>query len=176
MPVTTLTITTVNAMEKPAFMAALGAVFEHSPWIAEEAYAARPFASLDGLHETMMCVLRNAPKDRQLAMLCAHPELAGREAQEGTMTDSSTSEQGRLGFDALTKDELARMTALNRLYREKFGFPCMIALRRHATRDTVMAEHERRLGRDRDPEIATCIDQIAIITHGRLLKLFGQGA
>jgi len=176
MTMTRLTIETVNAFDASAFLAAFGTVFEHSPWIVEDTYAARPFASREDLHAKMMGVVRNAPMDRKLALLCAHPELAGREAQQGTMTDSSTSEQGRLGFDALSRAELARMTELNRLYRETFGFPCMIALSRHATRDTVMAEHEDRLGRDRDTEIATCIEQIAIITDGRLLKLFEPGA
>jgi 2-oxo-4-hydroxy-4-carboxy-5-ureidoimidazoline decarboxylase len=169
-----LSLEAVNAMDEAAFLAALGAVFEHSPWIAEGAFGVRPFRSLDALHAAMMDVLRKAPKERQVDLLRAHPELAGREAQEGALTEDSTSEQLRLGFNALGKDELARMTLLNEEYREKFGFPCIIALRRHATRQTVQAEHVRRLGNGRDAEIAKCIDQIGIITLGRLYKLFGQ--
>lgn len=169
-----LTIAALDAMDRPAFAAALGHIFEHSPWIAEGAWAGRPFGSADGLHAAMIAVVRAAPQERQVALLCAHPELAGREAQEGTLTTDSTSEQSRLGFNALAKDELARMTDLNRRYRDKFGFPCIIALRRHATRHTVLAEHERRLANDRDTEIRNCIDQVGFITRGRLDKLLAQ--
>jgi 2-oxo-4-hydroxy-4-carboxy-5-ureidoimidazoline decarboxylase len=169
-----LSLGVVNAMDETAFRAALGTVFEHSPWIAERVLRERPFRSLNALHAAMMDVLRQAPKERQVALLCAHPELAGQEAQEGTLTEHSTSEQSRLGFNALGKDELARMTLLNKEYREKFGFPCIIASRRHATRQTVLAEHVRRLGNGRDAEIANCLEQIGTITLGRLYGLFGQ--
>jgi 2-oxo-4-hydroxy-4-carboxy-5-ureidoimidazoline decarboxylase len=122
----------------------------------------------------MMEAVWDAPEERQVALLCAHPELAGREAQEGTLTADSTSEQSRLGFNALAKDELARMAELNRRYREKFGFPCIIALRRHATRNTVLPEHERRLGNARAAEIRNCIEQVGFITRGRVAKLFSE--
>jgi 2-oxo-4-hydroxy-4-carboxy-5-ureidoimidazoline decarboxylase len=159
-------------MERADFTAALGHTFEHSPWIAERAWDARPFASLDALHAAMMQVVRAAPLEQQLGLLRAHPELAGREAQERALTTDSTSEQSRLGFQALSRDELARMNELNRRYREKFGFPCIIALRQHQTRATVLAEHERRLANDRDAEIRTCIEQVGHITRARLDRLF----
>lgn len=167
----TFSLEAINRMDGAAFVAALGHVFEHSSWIAEGAAHARPFRSLDHLHKTMMDVVLAAPEARQVELLCAHPELAGREAQEGTLTTDSTSEQSRLGFNALKRDELDRMAALNTAYREKFGFPCIIALRRHETRDTVRAEHEQRLANERAEEIRNCIQQVGFITRGRLDKL-----
>src|SRR5215470_18036562 len=113
-------------MEQREFSAALGSIFEHSAWVVEGAFAARPFVSVDHLHQAMMDIVRQVSQQQQVALLRAHPELAGREAREGTMTADSTSEQGRLGFHALATHELARMTELNRAYRDKFGFPCII--------------------------------------------------
>ncbi|MBM3573245.1 MAG: 2-oxo-4-hydroxy-4-carboxy-5-ureidoimidazoline decarboxylase [Alphaproteobacteria bacterium] len=167
----TLRLADVNAADQAQFVRLLGHVFEHSPWVVEQAWLARPFASVDALHDAMMAVVRRVPRDRQIALLRAHPELAGREAQQGTLTVDSTSEQTRLGFHALSKAGLARMTDLNTRYREKFGFPCIIALRRHHERASVQAEHQRRLGNDADTEIGNCIAQIAIITRGRLDKM-----
>jgi 2-oxo-4-hydroxy-4-carboxy-5-ureidoimidazoline decarboxylase len=100
-----------------------------------------------------------------------HPELAGQEAQEGKLTDSSASEQSRLGFHMLSEAELSHMTALNRRYLDRFGFPCIIALQRHKTRKSVIAELEHRLGNDRDDEIDAGLQQIGIITRGRLQAL-----
>jgi chitin deacetylase len=115
--------------------------------------------------------VRTAPAEKQLALIRAHPELAGREAVAGTLTADSTSEQGRLGFTALTRAELDRVARANRAYREKFGFPCIVALRLHGTRDTVIAEMERRVDNDRVAEIAAALEQVGYIARGRLDKL-----
>jgi 2-oxo-4-hydroxy-4-carboxy-5-ureidoimidazoline decarboxylase len=171
---TSLTLAALNGMEQRDFSSALGSIFEHSAWVAEGAFTARPFVSVDHLHQAMMDVVRQVSREQQVALLRAHPELAGREAREGTMTADSTSEQGRLGFHALARDELAGMTQLNRAYRDKFGFPCIIALRRHENRASVFAEHERRLANDADTEISNCIEQVGFITRGRLDRLFAQ--
>jgi 2-oxo-4-hydroxy-4-carboxy-5-ureidoimidazoline decarboxylase len=171
---TSLTLAALNGMEQRDFSSALGGIFEHSAWVAEGAFALRPFVSLDHLHQAMLVVVRQVSREQQVALLRAHPELAGREAREGTMTADSTSEQGRLGFHALARDELARMTQLNHAYRDKFGFPCIIALRRHENRASVFAEHERRLANDPDTEISNCIEQVGFITRGRLDRLFAQ--
>jgi chitin deacetylase len=164
------TLAGLNRMDRAAFSAALGHVFEHSPWVAERAHTAQPFASLDHLHAAMMRAVRAAPRAEQLALIRAHPELAGREATEGTLTADSTSEQGRLGINALSKAEVERMRSLNRRYSAKFGFPCIIALRRHADRASVFAEFERRLANDAETEIAGALAQIGHITRGRLDK------
>ena len=158
----------INALSPEAFTDYLGGVFEHSPWVADRAHAAGPFASVDALHRAMMAAVRDADESTRLGLLRAHPELGGHEAREGAMTPASTGEQGRLGMAALNDDEQAMLEDLNARYRDRFGFPCIIALRLHADRDSVFAEHRRRLERDRATEIAACLDQIGVITRGRL--------
>jgi OHCU decarboxylase len=169
------TLATLNAADRPAFRAALGAVFEHSPWVAERAWERRPFASLDALHGAMLEAVRRAGREEQLALVRAHPELAGREVSAGTLTVDSSSEQGRLGLTALSGPEFEKMAELNRRYREKFGFPCIVALRLHPDRASVMAEMERRTALDRDAELANALEQIGHIARGRLEKLVQGG-
>ena len=168
-----LTLAGLNALDLAEFVAAVGSVFEHSPWVAEYAHAKRPFRSVDDLHQAMMEIVRGASREAQIAFMRAHPDLAGREALSGTMTIDSSGEQGRLGFTALPRSELERITRLNEAYRQKFGFPCIIALRLHNARASVLAEHERRLGNDIETEIANCLAQVAFITRGRIEKLVG---
>jgi 2-oxo-4-hydroxy-4-carboxy-5-ureidoimidazoline decarboxylase len=165
------TLAALNDLDRAGFTRVLGEVFEHSPWVAERAWGRRPFASIDALHAAMMDEVRTAGAEEQLALIRAHPELAGRESAEGMLTADSTSEQGRLGFTALTRAELERVARANRVYREKFGFPCIVALRLHASRDTVIAEMERRASGNRAAEIAAALDQIGHITRGRVDKL-----
>jgi OHCU decarboxylase len=160
----------LNALGEREFVALLGGVFEHSPWVAQQAFAARPFSSVGGLHEAMMAAVRAAGRQRQLALVRAHPELAGAEAKEGRLTLDSSSEQARLGFTRLSREELIRMTQLNRQYRDKHGFPCIVALRLHATRASVMEEMERRIGNETAAELAAALEQIGHITRGRLQK------
>jgi OHCU decarboxylase len=167
-------LSALNASGKAGFVAVLGPVFEHSPWVAEAAMARRPFASVDELHAAMMHVVRHAALDRQLALVRAHPELAGHEAKAGSLTPESTGEQGRLGFTSLSRAELERMADINRRYREKFGFPCIVALRLHATRASVLADMERRTGSETLAELAAALDQIGHITRGRLAAIFGE--
>lgn len=165
----------LNTLARDAFAAHLGEVFEHSPWIAERAHAAGPFGSVDDLHRAMMAVARSADETAVIALLRAHPELGGREALRGLMTSASTGEQGRLGLADLPDDEQAVLEQLNADYRTRFGFPCIIALKLHGDRAGVFAEHRRRLARDRATEIAACLDQIAVITRGRLDALVSEG-
>ena len=143
-------------------------VFEHSPWVAERAWQRGPFASLDAMHAAMMGAVREAGREEQLALVRAHPELAGGE----TLTASSTGEQARLGFTKLKPSELTAMQRLNQDYRRKFGFPCIVALRLHATRDSVMQEMQRRLGNNAETELANALEQIGHIARGRLEKLW----
>ncbi len=154
-------------MSPADFLAALGGVFEHSPWIAERAFAKRPYADTAALHEAMVNVVRSASSEEQLSLLRAHPELAGREAQAGALTADSTAEQRSAGLNALTREEMERVGRLNRAYRERFGFPFIIAVRRH-TKDGIFAELERRLGNDADSERLECLEQVHIITRLRL--------
>ena len=155
----------VNSLGKREFVARLGGVFEHSPWIAERAWRRRPFRSLEDLHRAMLDAV--VSKEEKLKLVRAHPELSGSE----TLTANSSSEQARLGFTALSKEELEQMSRLNRSYREKFGFPCIVALRLHVTRDSVMAEMARRLRNSAEEELSAALEQIGHITRGRLEKL-----
>ena len=122
-----------------------------------------------------MEVVGEASRGEQLALVRAHPELAGREAKSGALTVDSSGEQGRLGFTSLDRDEFLKMQQINRAYRERFGFPCIVALRLHATRQSVLAEMERRLGNNADAELANALEQIGHITRGRLDRLSGEG-
>lgn len=163
----------VNSLEQDEFVARFGAVFERSSWVAARAWQRRPFSSIEELHRAMMTEVREAKFDEQLALLCAHPELAGREAIEGALTADSSGEQGRLGLTALSKDQLGKMADLNRAYRQKFGFPCIVALALHDSRDAVIEEMERRLRNDSVTEMRNALDQVAHIAGARLEKMTG---
>jgi 2-oxo-4-hydroxy-4-carboxy-5-ureidoimidazoline decarboxylase len=165
-----LTIAEVNRMSAADFVRALGGVFEHSPWVAERAFAARPFASVGALHAALSDAVRGAGRDAQLALLRAHPELAGREARAGTLTANSTAEQASAGLGALEPGEMRRVAELNRRYRETFGFPFIIAVRRH-TKDEILRELERRMGLAPEAELANGLEQVSIIARLRLERL-----
>jgi 2-oxo-4-hydroxy-4-carboxy-5-ureidoimidazoline decarboxylase len=162
----------LNGLSSDAFVAALGHLFEHSPWIVEQAAARRPFADREALHAAMMAVIRAAPEDAQLALIRAHPDLAGKAARAGTMTQDSVREQAGAGLDRLSDEEHARFDRLNRAYRERFGFPFIVAVRRQ-TKDSILAAYERRLLHDRTAEIACAIEEIGHISRLRLEESVG---
>ncbi|MGJ5080680.1 allantoinase PuuE [Bradyrhizobium sp. HKCCYLS3013] len=167
-----------SQMSRVLFVERYGDIFEHSPEIADRAYRAGLSAfddAADALHTTLMNVVRAMSRDEKLKLIRAHPELAGREALAGEMTNDSIGEQGRLGFTALSRAEFERVADINRRYRDKFGMPLIVALALHADRPSVIAEMERRIGNDMDTEIANAIDQIGHITRARLAKKFEQG-
>lgn len=168
-----LKLAEINSLALPGFVERLGAVFEHSPWVAERAWKKRPFSSVNDLHAAMIGAVSQAKPEEKLALVRAHPELAGAEAKDGSLTADSSSEQGRLGFTALSREEFLRMAELNRRYREKFGFPCIVALRLHANRSSVMAEMERRLADAAAAELRSALEQIGHITMGRLQRMLG---
>ena len=158
----------LNTLGEDAFVAHFGSVFEHSPWVAQPAWRRRPFSSLEELHRAMMSEVREARLEEQLSLVRAHPELAGREAREGALTADSSAEQARLGLAALSSEQHQTIAELNRSYRRKFSFPCIVALRLHATRDSVTSEMQRRLGNDAVTELRNALEQIGHITRGRL--------
>lgn len=162
-----LDIARINAMDRNEFVTAFGGIFEHSAWVAERAWDKRPFADLAALHAAMRAVVTEAPQAQQLVLLRAHPDLAGKEAQAGTMTDHSVAEQSSAGLDALTSAELQQLTSLNTAYRAKHGFPFIIAVRRH-TKHGIFAEFERRVDNDSGSELQECLKQIFDITWLRL--------
>jgi chitin deacetylase len=165
-------------MYRALFVERFGEILEHSPHIAEAAHRAGLDArhdSAEGLHGALMTAVREMDRDGKLALIRAHPELAGRLAMDGQLTADSTGEQGRLGFTALSPAEFSRVADINRRYRERHGFPVIVALALHATRDTAIAEMERRIGCDTEAEIATALDQIGHIAMARLVKRLGGG-
>ena len=160
----------INAMDRAAFVVKFGGIFEKSPWVAEKAWEKRPFANLDDLHAAMVAVAKTAPATKQLALLQAHPDLAGKEAQAGTMTASSVAEQASAGLNTLSAAELAELTGLNASYKAKFGFPFVIAVRMH-TKEGIFFEFKRRLQNDTQAEFANDLQNVYIITRLRLNKL-----
>ena len=171
----TFALDQLNALDRNAFVAALGDVFEHAPWVAESAHAARPFATVAALHDAMMQAVRTAPREQQLAFVRGHPELGGKVARAGAMTADSVSEQGGLGLDRLSDAEFARFERLNAAHGTTFGFPFIICVRRH-TRDSILRQFERRAGNDSATELAAALSEIGFITRLRLVaKVDGPG-
>jgi 2-oxo-4-hydroxy-4-carboxy-5-ureidoimidazoline decarboxylase len=166
-----LTLSNVATMDHDDFVAALGDLFEHSPWVAEAAWAHRPFASEAALHQAMMQVVRSAPIEHQIVFLRGHPELAGKEAQAGTMTGHSTFEQGT-GLAALTHGELLELRRLNAAYADRHGFPFIIAVLGH-TKPQIFDALRTRVANPTMNEIGEALRQIAKITRRRLHKRFG---
>jgi len=173
MPPTEHSIAAIDAMSPNDFIALIGGVFEHSPWVAESVVDQRPFGTIAALHAAMVACVERAPRAQRLALLCAHPELAGREARAGELTQSSTTEQARAGLDALSAQELARIVALNAAYRAKFGFPFIVAVRDH-TKTSIFATFAERLEHDADTEFAEALRQVYRITRLRLDALLGS--
>lgn len=164
----------INAMDRAAFVEKFGGIFENSPWVAEKAWERRPFASLDDMHAAMVAVAKNAPAPMQLALLQSHPDLAGKEAQAGTMTASSVAEQASAGLNSLSHAEMVQIADLNAAYRRKFGFPFIIAVRMH-TKEGILFEFNRRLRNDTQTEFANDLQNVYIITRLRLNKLLDPG-
>jgi 2-oxo-4-hydroxy-4-carboxy-5-ureidoimidazoline decarboxylase len=162
-----LTLADLNAMDEDAFVAALDGVVEHSPWVARAAHTDRPFASVGDLQRALERALRAAPRERQVALVRAHPELAGREARADELTAESAGEQARAGLDRLTAGELAALESLNRDYRERFGFPFVVCVREH-TKDSILAWGVERLAHTADEEVTIALGEIAKIAGLRL--------
>jgi 2-oxo-4-hydroxy-4-carboxy-5-ureidoimidazoline decarboxylase len=157
----------INSMDRAAFVQKFGGIFEKSPWVAEQAWDKRPFATVDEMHAAMVNVVKYAPVPSQLALLQSHPDLAGKEAQAGAMTASSVSEQASAGLNALSKVEMLRISDLNAAYKQKFGFPFIIAVRMH-TKEGIFFEFSRRLQNDTQTEFANDLQNVYAITRLRL--------
>ena len=153
------------------FVAQLGSIFEHSPWVAEAVVGQRPFLTVDALHAAMCQAVRQADIEAQLALIRAHPELAGKAAIRGELTDASSKEQHAAGLDQCSPEEYAELTALNRAYHERQGFPFILAVKGLAP-SSVLAAMRERLDSPRETEIATCLAQIERIARLRLEAMF----
>ena len=165
-------LATLNGLGRDEFRRTLGGIFEHSPWVPERAFDRRPFASVGDLHTAMTQVVQQASREEQLALIRAHPDLAGRAARAGAMSTHSVAEQSGAGLDRLTDEEYARFEHLNDAYRARFGFPFIIAVRRH-DKYAILKAFEMRLGHSVDLEVDTALAQIAEIARLRLDALAG---
>jgi len=169
---TRLTIDELNRLDREDFVAALGFVFEGPPWIVERAWAGRPFKSVEHLHERLCAVMCEAPVERQVSLIQAHPDLVGRAAHAGTLTSESPGEQASAGLDRLSPDEIDRFTRLNGAYHDAFGFPFVICVRENK-KEGILAGFDARLGKARDEEIRAALGEVAKIARLRLLDRVG---
>jgi 2-oxo-4-hydroxy-4-carboxy-5-ureidoimidazoline decarboxylase len=157
----------LNACSKDDFVAALNNVFEYSPWIAEQAAAARPFAGVKQLFGAMQAAVDGAPPALRLALIKAHPDLADKTQRAAGLTAESSAEQDSVGLDRLSDAEYAAFERVNNAYRAKFGFPYIVCVRRH-TKDSILRDFERRLPHDADTETQKSIEEICRIAALRV--------
>lgn len=162
-----ITLDALNAMDEHNFVAALGDIFEHAPWAAERAAALRPLATVTDLHMAMFNAVRGQAPAARLAFYNNHPDLGGAMAQRRAMTAASNAEQGSLGLDRLDETRFAHFQAMNASYRNRFGIPFILCVRRH-TNASVLRNFERRLKRDLASERDAAMHEIFLITRLRI--------
>ena len=160
----------LNACSREDFVAALANVFEYSPWIAEQAAAARPFAGVKELFDGMKAAVERAPAELRLALIKAHPDLANKTQRAAGLTAESNAEQNSAGLDRLSDAEYTAFERVNNAYRSKFGFPYIVCVRRH-TKDSILRDFERRLPNDATSEMQASIGEIFRIAALRLDQL-----
>lgn len=164
------TTCTPSTMSRDEFVAAFADIYEHSPWVAEQAFDQGLTAEDDvitNLHARMAAVMSNADKKAQLDLINAHPDLAGKAAQRGELTEASTNEQAGAGISECNAEEFARFTHLNNAYKEKFQFPFIMAVK-GSDRHQILAAFEERINNDYDTEFARAVKEINKIGEFRL--------
>ena len=163
-----MTLETLNSLDQESFVQAVGWVFEHSRWVAERAWSARPFANAEALHLEMVKQVERASFEERLALLRAHPDLGTR----ARVSEPSAAEQGGAGLDRLTPQEFEDLHQLNKDYRAKFGFPFLFAVQGSAKRDILRALR-RRLLATREEECAEALRQACRIARFRVDRILG---
>ena len=169
------TLQHLNRCPPEVFCDALADLWEHAAWVPRQVVDQRPFASVDALHRAMVAVVAAQSESDRVAFYAGHPELAGDDARRGAMTAASVDEQGTLGLERIGDDEGRRWNEFNRAYRERFGFPFILCIRRH-TRESALQAFEQRLQNDRPTELNNALDEIATITRLRLDRLISEPA
>jgi 2-oxo-4-hydroxy-4-carboxy-5-ureidoimidazoline decarboxylase len=164
-----ISVSILSALGREEFVAALEGIFEHSPWVAEEAWPARPFADRDALLVALVAAMQRAPFEQQLALIRAHPELAGRAAVRGELTEESRGEQKGAGLDACSPAEFAHLQWLNASYNAKFGFPFILAVRGY-DRVGIIERFAERLDNSAEAEFEEALNQIARIAALRIAE------
>ena len=170
-----MTLDDINRLDHQGFVAALGGLFEGSPWIVEAAWERRPFASEAALNEALCDVMYAASRDSQVALLRAHPDLAGKLALAGKLSAASTREQAAAGLDGLTSEELEEFSHLNAAYRDKFAFPFVMCARL-STKASIRAAFVKRLTHGYDEEVRMALDEVSKICALRLHDLLADGS
>jgi len=168
-----LTVREANRLDREDFVRAFGSVYERSPWVAERARNERPFGSSEDLRRALWRAVDEAPRGRQLELIRAHPDLAGKAAVVGGLTPESEREQSSAGLDRLSPEEYERFTDVNAAYRKKFGFPMIVYVREH-TKDSILAQAEARLANTREREVETALEEIQKIAASRLEDLIAS--
>jgi OHCU decarboxylase len=162
-----ITLAELNTADRAAFVRDVGFVFEHSPWIAAEAWAGRPFRDREDLHQALCAVVSGADIDRKLALIRAHPDLAGKAAVAKQLSAESSREQASAGLDSLDAEEFAAFTRLNDAYKNRFGFPFVVCVREH-TKHSILSAFKSRLAHQPAEEVDTALAEIAKIARLRL--------
>ena len=165
-----------SIMEEKAFMNHFGGVFEHSPWIAQAVFDGEKGPTIDNLeafHQSLCVQFRKADRDKRLAVLNAHPDLAGKLAVAKQLTAESTAEQASAGLDKLNEDEFAKFTQLNNAYKEKFGHPFIIAVK-GLSKDDILQTFTKRINHDEEAEFREACHQVEKIAYLRLRDIFEQ--
>ena len=165
-----ITLAALNALPAAAFTETLGAIFEHSPWVAQRAAASRPFASRLDLLDAMRMAVRDAPIEDQLNLIRAHPQLGARGRKRLELTEASSCEQRRAGLDACSDAEFTELMQLNAAYVQKFDFPFILAVRGHDP-ESILAFMRTRLNNNLEQERHTALTQIGLIGGYRLADL-----
>jgi 2-oxo-4-hydroxy-4-carboxy-5-ureidoimidazoline decarboxylase len=163
----------LNELSREGFLRVVGPVFELSPWIAELTWAKRPFESVAALHRALCETVLASDEPRKLALIRAHPDLAGRAARAGKLTAASTQEQASRGLDKLSTEEAALFDKYNREYRERFGFPFVICARQNK-KEAMLAGFEQRLKNSPQQEIEAALAEIFKIADLRLRDLIAS--
>jgi 2-oxo-4-hydroxy-4-carboxy-5-ureidoimidazoline decarboxylase len=166
---------TINAMSMQEFSESLGAVYESSRWVAERAFAARPFDSVESLCSGFKSEVERASVEEQRALILAHPDLAGKLARAGALTKESRGEQSRLGLDRLDETSFAVFDGLNQAYRQRFGFPFILCVGRCQDQQQVLAAFQQRLTHTPEQEWRAALDEIHWIAQLRLEALIQEG-
>jgi len=166
---TRYTLAELNRMDEEAFTEALGGIFEHSPWVARGAWPARPFDSVEELHRAMVRVVRSAGAEKVLELARAHPDLAGSAWLSGRLSEDSMREQAGAGLGRITPEQQEQFLDLNRRYRERFGFPFIVAVK-GKTPEAILEAFAARLHNSPDAELETALAEIEKIAYFRLME------
>ncbi|RCL01917.1 MAG: hypothetical protein JSC188_000534 [Candidatus Tokpelaia sp. JSC188] len=173
----TISLEYLNTTSSERFCSMLAGIFEHSPWIAKRVVSKRPFESIEELYYNMIAEVTSSGEDKKLALIRAHPDLAGKAARYGMLTAESIYEQKSAGLDRLNDEEFMEFHKLNIVYKKRFGFPYIIATRgfeKVHNKHSILINMRTRLQNTLDKEKKEALQQIARIAELRLKNLVGK--